>query len=100
MHVAGSIVYNNWPMRAESYLTLHRGLLAVALYYPSDRRTGRRAAGWTAPAATVTENYQRPGETSLTTVSGSTFRPPAGGIENMVATTATPVCGIRQSLHA
>ncbi|RJQ46624.1 MAG: hypothetical protein C4534_02355 [Gaiellales bacterium] len=100
MHFTGLIVYNNRPMKGDFYLTLHRGLLAVALYYPRNPQSPVRAAnGWSVPVAAVTGGGASPGRTTLTSVSAPAGSPRGGKVFSGVESSATPVCGYRLSLH-
>ena len=99
MHFAGIIVYNNRPMRADFYLTLYRGLLAVALYHPRKPHAPVRVpGGWSMPAASVLRDTTCTGQTTLTSVSPAVSYGglPVIGLES----SATPICGYRLSLHA
>lgn len=96
----GPFVYNYRPMREKSYLTLHRGLLTVALYQIHDASKVRLASVWAVPLAAVLKDGARPGETTLTSVS-PVSRPNGNvAVEGCIETSATPVCELRQSLHA
>lgn len=99
MQSAGLIVYNNRPMRAEFYLTLQRGLLAVALYHSRNRKIVRMTGSWTVPVSGALSNSETPGEMTMTTVSPLSWQGESNAIDNGMVTSATPVCGFRRSLH-
>ncbi len=86
-------------MRAESYLTFLDGLLATAVYHPRKPDTGPGMPGcWTVPVGEVGGAATWRSGCSVTRLPGTAGRTAAEPAVGM-SSSATPVCGIRLSLH-
>ncbi|MHB0916111.1 MAG: hypothetical protein ACYC5A_03405 [Thermoleophilia bacterium] len=81
-------------------MTLHRGLLAAAVYHPHRPEARFRVpAGWQVPASRVLRDAARAGQATMTAVSPAMRLDGDGVMAIGSRTSATPVCRYRRSLH-